>query len=275
MRWPMLLFLSTASLCVLLLMQHPSNVHAQGAVIWSADHAEVSEEDWYRPNDANYGGGEFNNGCAGASPGYGVGRNPSGADLWPIALVLTMAAPCGAQPVSGIGMFRWRESQQYRDLYYKVWYYFPQLFTLTDPVNPWWTIMSWKSASITPSRNDPFFGIGLANRPDGNMFVFLYESKPYDPSSARSHGQTLVDLPVAQWFYIEAYYESRGDATGRVTIWQGDEVNRVLLWDVQGVQTRYPDLEGGTTIWGVNNYGNGTSPHPARFFIDDAEIRIP
>jgi hypothetical protein len=276
MRWRLLLLLGTASLlCLLVLMQHTSNVHAQGAIVWSADHEEVSEEDWYRPNDASHGGGEYNSGCAGSSPEYGFGRNPSGADPWPFSLVLTMAAPCGNLPVSGTRMFRWLEPQQYPDLYYKVWYYFPNLFTLTDLVNPWWNIMAWKSTSTTPPRNDPFFNINVSNRSNGNMFLSLYEPKPYDPSSARSYGQTLVDLPVGQWFYIESYYKSRGDATGQVTIWVGNDSTRILLWDLQGVQTRYPDAEGGATQWAVTSYGNGTSPFPARFAIDDAEIRMP
>lgn len=276
MRWRLQLFLGTASLlCFLAMTQPTADVQAQGTVVWSADHEEVGESDWYRPGDASFGGGEYDSGCAGTAPGYGFGRNPSGADPWPFSLVLTMAAPCGTFTASGTRMIRWLEPQQYPDLYYKVWYYFPNAYTLTDPVNPWWTIMSWKSASTTPSRNDPFFNIGVGNRPNGNMFIYLYETKPYDSANARSYGQTLVDLPVAHWFYIEGYYESRGNATGRVTIWQGDEASRVLLWDLQGVQTRYPDAEGGSSLWSVDNYGNGTLPFPAKFAIDDAEIRRP
>jgi hypothetical protein len=275
MRRRLLLFLASALLPCLLLLQAASKVHAQGQVVWSADHERVSEEDWYRPNDASHGGGEYNSGCAGAAPAYGFGRNPSGADPYPFSLVLTMAAPCGPFPESGTRMFRLQEPGQYPDLYYKVWYYFPTTYTLTHPTSPWWMIMAWKSSSTTPPRNDPFFAIDVANRPNGNMFISLYESKPYDPSRATGYGQTLVDLPVASWFYIEALYKSRGDATGRVTIWQGDAVNRVLLWDIQGVQTRYPDAEGGRTEWAVTNYGNGTSPFLTQFAIDDAEIRTP
>lgn len=276
MRWRRLPCLAAAALCCLLILMQPtSKVGAQGAVLWLADHEEVSEADWYQPNDAGHGGGEYNSGCAGSAPVYGFGRDPSGTDPWPFSLVLTMAAPCGTLAVSGTRMFRWLESQQYADLVYKVWYYFPHAFTLTDPVTPWWNIMTWKSASTTPARNDPFFNLNVANRANGNMFVTLYESKPYDPASATSHGQTLVDVPVAQWFYIEALYRSRGDATGQVMIWQGTETTRTLLWDLDGVQTRYPDAEGGVTTWAVTNYGNGTSPHPAQFAIDDAEIRTP
>jgi hypothetical protein len=186
-----------------------------------------------------------------------------------------MAAPCGDLNVSGTRMFRWLEPEQYPDLYYKAWYYFPNVYTLNNVVNPWWMIMAWKSTSTTPSRNDSFFNINVANRSNGNMFLTLYEARPYDASNGTSYGQTLVDLPVGRWFYIEAYYKSRGDATGQVTVWQGDDVTRVLLWDLPSVQTRYPDAEGGATQWAVTNYGSGTNPFPARFAIDDAEIRRP
>src|SRR5437867_12073841 len=138
MRCRLLLFLASALLPFLVLMQSASKVHAQGQVVWFADHEKVSEEDWYRPNDASHGGGEFNSGCAGASPAYGFGRNPSGADPYPFSLLLTMAAPCGPLSESGTRMVRWQEPEQYPDLYYKVWYYFPTIYTLTHPSNPWW-----------------------------------------------------------------------------------------------------------------------------------------
>ena len=276
MRWRLQLFLGTASvLTFLVLVQRMENVQAQGTIVWSADHEEVSEEDWYRPNDAGHGGGEYNTGCAGVSPEYGFGRNPSDADGRAFSLVLMMAAPCGLLEVSGARLFRWLEPQLYPDLHYKVWYFFPHVFALTDPVNPWWNIMAWKSTSTNPARNDPFFNINVANRTNGNMFLSLYEAKPYDPANGTSYGQTLIDIPVGQWFYIEGFYKSRGDATGQVTIWMGTDSNRVLLWDLQGVQTRYPDSEGGATQWAVTSYGNGTNPFPAKIAIDDAEIRRP
>lgn len=276
MRWRLHLFLGTASLlCFIVLTQRTADVQAQGTVVWSADHEDASEQDWYRPNDASHGGGEYNNGCAGTSPAYGFGHNPSGADPYPFSLVLMMAAPCGTLDVSGTRMFRWLEARQYSDLYYKVWYFFPNIYTLNNVVNPWWMIMAWKSTSSSPSRNDSFFNVNVANRPNGNMFLSLFEARPYDPANGRSYTQTLIDVPVGQWFYIEAFYKSRGDATGQVTVWQGDEVNRVLLWDIQDVKTRYPDAEGGTTEWAVTNYGSGTTPFPAQFAIDDAEIRRP
>jgi len=272
MGWRSLLLLGTVSLG-LIVIEPVSNLRAQSAVVWSTGFEDGSEVDWYGPD--GFSGGEFNSGCAGASPIRGFGRNPSGADPYPVSLVLTTAAPCGALAESGTRMFRFLEPRLFPDLYYMVWYYIPQTFTFTDPVNPWWILMSWKSSSTTPARNDPFFNVTVGNRADGNMFISLYEPKPYDPANATSHAQTLVNVPVAQWFYIEALYKSRGNSTGQVTVWQGDEASRTLLWDIHGVQTRYPDSEGGGTDWAVTSYANGIDPVPAQFAIDDVEIRTP
>jgi hypothetical protein len=96
------------------------------------------------------------------------------------------------------------------------------------------------------------------------MYLYLYDSH-----ASQSYDQTIMDLPVGQWVAIEAVYKSRGDLTGGVTIWQ----DGTQLWDIQGVQTRYPDDQGGATQWSVNNYSNGVTPLPAVFAIDDAEIR--
>jgi hypothetical protein len=38
------------------------------------------------------------------------------------------------------------------------------------------------------------------------------------------------------------------------------------VWNLTGVETRYPAIEGGTTLWSVNNYGKGVSSQPAIFY---------
>ena len=89
MRWRLLLILSTTAL-LCMLMQQPSNVHAQGTILWSANHELASEAEWYSPGGAGHGGGEYDSGCAGTAPLDGFGRNPSGTNPYPFSLVLTM-----------------------------------------------------------------------------------------------------------------------------------------------------------------------------------------
>jgi hypothetical protein len=244
---------------VAMLSSGVTTVSATPTLLWSANHETRSEVEWYR----DFGGGEFDSGCAGVQPSNEVARS----GLY--SLKLTICAPCGT-PSSGARMFRGSESWQYPDLYYKVWYYVPRVYTVTGSGIPgddaFWNILQWKSRAADPPRNDPFFMLNIGNRPDGTMFLYLYDS-----NARVSYGQTVMDVPIGQWFSIEALYKSRGDATGQITIWQ----DGTLLWNITGVQTRYPDHEGGVTEWSVNNYSNGVTPTPTTLFIDDAEILQP
>jgi hypothetical protein len=167
-------------------------------------------------------------------------------------------------------MFRWLEPQMHPDLYYRVWYYFPRAYTVTGSgtgdEDSFWNILQWKSSSTAPPANDPFFSVNVGNRRDGRMYLYLYDS-----NTRTHHGQDLANVPVGEWFLIAALYESRGDESGQVRIWQND----TLLWSLTGVQTRYPDSAGGSTTWSVNSYSNGVDPEVASFYIDDVEIQLP
>jgi hypothetical protein len=274
--WPALLLLT----CYSIARTSTSTVIAQGAVLWSADHEEGSEVKWYEPGGFNQGGGEFDNGCAGTAPSSDQNHTPNGM----FSLALTIGAPCGRASQSGTRMFRWQESHQYADLYYKVWYYFPQIYQRIDPLAGFWNVWQWKSK--TASQNDSFFQINIGNRseyppppegiadwlsrrrlldiPPNPMFLYLYnwQSRMDYPQASE------IDIPINEWFSVEAYYSSREDNSGRVTVWQ----NGVLLTDVQNVQTRYV---GGVTEWSVNSYSDGGVPSPVMFYIDDVEIRTP
>jgi hypothetical protein len=233
-------------------------VRSQGTVVWDANHEEGSEQKWYVPGGINTGGGEFDSGCAGTAPSTAQNHTANGT----FSLALTMCAPCDTVSVSGTRMFRWLEPRQYPDLYYKVWYYFPQSYTLTgNPLTAFWNIFQWKSK--VNDLNEVFYQVNIGNRANGSMFLYMY-----DWQRRIGYDQRIVDVPVNQWFYIEGFYSSRGDNTGRVTIWQ----DGTLLWDLSGVQTKYA---GGDTEWSVNNYSDGVTPRPAVFYIDDAEIRTP
>jgi hypothetical protein len=253
---------------------------AQNQIIWFADHEEPGESDWYYPGGLNFGGGEFDSGCLSATGAGWAGTffakwdndpatpfppAPPGGGNFGLALVA--ANSCSDGQGAGTRMFRWAESHAIDDLYYRVWYYFPQSYTLTG--NPgwfFWNIFSWKSRLGT--LNDAFYQINIYNRPvTGKMYLQLYDwqSGIHIP---RIPGAEAIDVPVNQWFYIEALYRSRDDTTGQVKVWQ----DGTLLWDVQNVRTKYPE---GATEWSVNNYTSGLGPQLAYFFIDNAEIRTP
>jgi hypothetical protein len=271
----LLIFGATATVCALMASHHAPPVDAQGAVVWVADHEEPGETDWYSPGGASFGGGEIDSGCAGTTfTGYDDNpdtpniSSPAGGGTF--GLDLRMTAPCGSEATSGTRLFRWKEPIEHPDLYYKVWYYFPQTYTLVgNPASWFWNIFGWKSKTITPPRNETFWHVNVYNRSGtGNMYLQLRDAQTGNAPPPLAQ----IDVPVNRWFYLEAYYESRDTAAGRVTIWQGDDEGRTLLWDVTGVQTR---LAGGWTEWYVSNYGTGLDSQPAHIAIDNAAIRVP
>ena len=153
----------------------------------------------------------------------------------------------------GVRLFRWCESYEHQALYYSAWYYIPHQVR----VNHWWWLMQWKSEGSFNAK----FGLAVANRPDGRMYVFVERG---EDSGGGAWGQNVKDLPVGQWFHLEAYYAKATDGTGRVTAWQ----DGVQIVDVPNVATaNSQDLS-----WAVINYGQDTVPSDVTVHVDDAAI---
>ena len=153
----------------------------------------------------------------------------------------------------GVRLFRWCESQQQTALYYSAWYYIPQRVT----VNGWWHIMQWKSNG---SHNAKFV-VAVGNRPDGQMYLSLGRGQD---SGGGVWSQNIKNVPVGQWFHVEAYYKKAADNTGQVTLWQ----DGVQLVNVPGVQTANSSDLG----WAVISYGTGLNPSNNTMYVDDAVI---
>lgn len=211
--------------------------------LWSAGMEDGSLSEWAR----NECGGEFNSGAANAE----ASQEHAHSGSW--GARLTISVPGSSQ--SGSRLFRWCEPRQYQQLYYRVWFYFPQRYT----VPRWWNVFQWKS-KVASDVNDPFFVLNVGNRQDGTMYFYLYDSP-----QGKSYGQSIMNIPVGRWLQVEAFYQCAGDRTGRVTIWQDGR----LVLDVPNVQTRHPD---GDCEWSVNNYSDALIPSDAILYIDDAAI---
>jgi hypothetical protein len=224
------------------------NETADHVILWSTGFEGGGASRWYFPAIAangNEGGGEFDSGLADST----ISAEHVHSGRW--ALKMTIRTP----PESGTRMFRWRESHTYDDLYYSVWYYFPQRYS----VRSYWNIFQWKSR-MSARVNDPFFTLNVGNRKDGTMYLYLY-----DWQTRQGYRQSFRDVPVGEWFNVTAHYSCTGNDTGHVAIWQ----DHVQLFDLYHVQTRYPRGDCG---WSVNNYSDGVRPSPTVLYIDDAEI---
>jgi hypothetical protein len=219
-----------------------------GRVIWSADVETGDTSQWYYPaSNANggEGGGEFNSGTGDSV----ASRDFAHSGSWSLRMRIT------TPPESGTRMFRWLEPHTYPKLRYSAWFYFPQRYS----VGTYWNIFQWKSKT-SAGQVDPFFVLNVGNRGDGSMYLYLYNWQ-----NRQAFQQSVKNIPVGQWFKVEADYWCAADGTGRVTFWQ----DGTQLFDVQNVQTRYGN---GDCQWSLDNYSSGLSPSTSTIYIDDAQI---
>jgi Polysaccharide lyase len=227
-------------------------------VLWSADMETGDLSQWTLPDVAggpNSGGGIFNSGVATAS----VDKVTLAHSGLYSAKLFVETREDSELATSGTRLFRWREPQEHPELYYSVWYYFPQRYRPNGSPS-WWNVFQWKSKHGDASRSDPFFALNVGNRSDGSMFFYLY-----DQNARRAYAQTVKDIPEGRWLRVEAFYRCTSDQTGRITFWQ--DGTRIV--DVSDVQTRYGD---GDCEWSVNNYTDGLDSGSATIYVDDAAI---
>lgn len=233
----------------------PTPSHS-GTVIWSADMETGDLSQWSEPdvpNGPNTGGGVFNSGLATARVDA-VGLAHSGLHA---AKLFINTQSTGELPTSGTRLFRWLEPEKHPELYYRVWFYFPQRY-VPNGNPPWWNVFQWKSKRASVS--DPFIALNVGNRSDGAMYFYLY-----DKNAQKSYGQSIKNIPEGQWFRVDAFYKCSGEKNGHVTFWQ----DGTQILDVNNVQTRYPD---GDCAWSVNNYSTSLNPSAATIYVDDAAI---
>jgi hypothetical protein len=233
-----------------------SSPYKPGSILWSADMETGDLSQWsrpYVPGGPDAGGGVFNSGTATATVDV-ASLSHSGTHSAKL-YINTLNSP--GMSTSGTRLFRWLEPENHSALYYSVWYFFPRRY-IPNGNPPWWNVFQWKSKRGDTS--DPFFALNVGNRPDGSMYLYLYNQ-----NTKTSYSQTIMNIPDGKWFHVEAFCKCAGNKTGHVTFWQ----DGTQIFDVPDVQTRYAD---GTCAWSVNNYSSSLDPVSATIYIDDAAI---
>ncbi len=213
-------------------------------LLWSGN----ASANWLAAWQADNGGGIFTTGTGTADISTDVVRDGQPA----IRLSITDAD--GQHGKQAVRLFRWNESDTNAQAYYSVWYFFPRVYKPAQ----YWNVFQWKSKTAT--RDDPFWILNVGNRPDGQMFFYLY-----DWQNQKAYDQTNQVIPVDEWIHIEAYYQVAPDNTGRVIFWQDGKV----LYSVTNVPTRYPD---GDAQWSIDNYTDNILPSQADIYISDPTI---
>ena len=207
------------------------------------------------PDGPNTGGGVFNSGLARASVDE-VGVAHSGLHA---AKLFTSTQGTSELPASGTRLFRWLEPEEHPELYYRVWFYFPQRY-VPNGNPPWWNVFQWKSKRPNADTSDAFFALNVGNRQNGTMYFYIYDS-----NHKNSYGQSLKNIPEGQWVRVDAFYKCSSEKNGHVTFWQ----DGTQILDFGNVQTRYP---GANCSWSVNNYSSSLNPSAATIYVDDAAI---
>lgn len=241
-----------------------SRAKAPPAPLWISDFESASTRQW-EDNDIQPTpcGGEF----LGAGGTVSLNQEIVHRGSW--SLKMTIPGSSKSSAIPGARMHRWCESQRNRELYYSVWYFVPQHYTVEK--GGWLNWFQFKSKRPN-GANDPFFFLDIKNDLRmGNMRFMLTwwgGHKFVGPQQSQQGYRTWIAseaIPIDRWFHIEAKYVCAGDFSGSIQIWQdGNEI-----FHLDQVKTRYSD---GDCQWGVNNYGTGVSPSPVTIFIDDAVI---
>jgi hypothetical protein len=233
--------------------------------IWTGDHEEGSLADWYSPSTAatgNFGGGEYNSGAGDAIPT--MERANSGN--WSAKLSLSGDG--------GTRLFRWMEPRVTRDATYSVWFFIPEQVQ----VNGWWSIVQFKSRSIS-GANDPIWIIEPRTNSAGQLYPTLVWHRALDegPSPGQSGYRRIPPpvgtlLPVGRWFEVRVRLVQSADFDGTITV----HIDGKQVWHYEGIRTGYRNCSTNfwctSNEWAVNNYGEALSPIPT-IYADDAVIR--
>ena len=155
-------------------------------------------------------------------------------------------------------LYRWGNLPN--DLYYKVWMYIPQRYT----IGLYWNVFEFQGRSnpADPNSYQYLWSLDLEQAPNGDMSWYLYDDvrlKNYPPA-------TTTVAPIGRWFLVEAFMHQATDNTGRVTFW----IDGNLLVDVPGVST-VPSM---WLSWNVGGSASNITQQPAEIFLDDADITL-
>jgi hypothetical protein len=224
------------------------------SILWAADHEEGNMSDWY----LNGGGNESLSGNAVT----GASRDFAHTGSW--SAKGTITTPPGA----GARLFRKAVSNPNPATYayYSAWYYIPVRMTSAHFNN----IFQFKSID-SAGVSDPFWDLKIRNRSNGNMYVTLnwwcgltVEGPHQGESGCRSY-HALKDLPVGQWFHLEAFLRQSSTFSGQIIFWQ----DGIEIFNQNNVKTRY---SASANDWSINNYGDDVVPNPFTIYFDDAAI---
>lgn len=244
MKRPPFRVLLGCSLCCLLPSCGAIDLGPAPEFLWWTDHESGNLSDW-SANDGGYTWSAENGSLDIVTTPTRSGR---------FALAAKVVSPDSDNPSSALAS---RRGTMPTEAFYSAWFYVPESIQDTD----YWLFYKFRSRTVDGDSTSPVDLWDLNLKPGGatGMGVRLYRHDTGDePELAPS------DVPIAQWFQIEAFLRAVDDDSGRLSVW----LDGVKVFDV----IDRPTVPSSFVEWSVGGVTESILPTTATLFVDDAAI---
>jgi len=250
----------------------------QKNVLWYADHEEGTLYDWEYDDPDMSGGGIFNTGSEDEAFALAVSDYSFTGTYCAQATIMNAYRAMNGN--KAVRLMRWTNKpwdmggkEFPSKAYYSVWMMIPENYNpnkyppFDTEDTGWWNVFQFKSKDAD-GVSQPVWTLDIMRDEDSQGMKFYFYSKYNNPQSFKVDAG---DIPVGEWFHIEACYVRSGKMkkNGLIALWiNGDEV-----FKAKRVITR---LNESTIIWGIGNYTDhidgGEVPGSATVYFDDAIV---
>jgi len=228
-------------------------------ILWSATFEPGNFSEWEQDGD----GGEYKENAA-ASPTVTTELAHGGR----YAGKSTMGPTAGSPGMASSNYF-YRTQPSPTEAYYGAWYYIPSTVT----VRSWLSLVHFRCSTTGDGKNVvPVWDLNVwpvrdGSLPPGTLPIGSLTTHFYNFLTLVNADQLVTQaVPTDQWVHFEVLIRKAADATGRVTIWQDDQ----MIIDLQNIATFSTDW----VEWDAGGASNDLSPSTASIYVDDATISL-
>lgn len=253
-------------------------VEIQQSILWKADYETGNLDEWSIPTSKDPGGGILLTDEENVTAQATTAQSHSGNFAAEATIRNAIRATRGNKAVR---LMRWATDGYDRggvqlpaEAYYSTWAYLPAAYDPKKhaPWDPgdggWWNVFQFKSNDEQNSSQSAW-ALNIQKNPQNQQLsCYLYShintQKSWTPTEP-------VQIPVREWFHIEAYVKVSSEEQGRIEIWL-DGVSIIQADNVRtAVNSPHPNV-----VWGIGNYtdhiAGGTKVGTATIYFDDSLI---
>jgi hypothetical protein len=250
----------------------------QKSILWKADYETGDLDQWSIPTAKYPGGGILLTAEDDVTAQATTVRAHSGKYSGEATIRNAIRATRGNKAVR---FMRWTTDAYDRggaelplECYYSTWIYLPEAYDPKKhaPWDPgdggWWNIFQFKS-NDEQNESQSGWSLNIQKDPQSRkLSCYLYSQinsdRSWEPRDA-------LEIPVRQWFHIEAFVKVSQEETGQIEVWL-DGVSIIRVANVRtAVKSPNPNI-----MWGIGNYTDhidgGRKTGTATIYFDDSLI---